>query len=82
MLELVLRWPQSIAPAFFIANLQLTPPMTSKHTPKTKRTHEKQKSATSKRKKERKKEKKIQHLHLLSTSFNLLHISGLKQFSI
>ncbi len=62
------QWPHSIAPAFFIANLQLTPPMTSKHTPKTKRTHGKQKSATNKRKKE----KKIQHLHLLSTTFNLL----------
>ncbi len=52
------QWPHSIAPAFFIANLQLTPPMTSKHTPKTKRTHGKQKFATNKRKKERKKEKK------------------------
>jgi len=71
ILELLLNGLTALLQLFFIANLQLTPPMTSKHTPKTKRTHEEQKSATSKRKKERK-EKKIQHLHLLSTTFNLL----------
>ncbi len=57
MLELVLNGLTALLQLFFIANLQPTPPMTSKHTPKTKRTHQKQKSATRKRKKERKKRK-------------------------
>jgi hypothetical protein len=56
--------------------------MTSKHTPKTKRTHEKQKPATSKRKKERKENPTslsvVNNLQL--AHFHFKHISGLKQF--